>query len=82
MAFNDAICDMLSGRIDYAVVGGTSSIYRPQTSVAFNRLHMLSPEVRAPGFTQLLKPAGSLRQHFLPDWKMSWFMFLEDNIFN
>lgn len=45
MAFNDAISDMLAGRIDYAVVGGACSILRPQTSLAFQRLQMLSPDV-------------------------------------
>ena len=46
MAFNDAMSDLDSGRIDYAVVGGASGIFRPQTSIAFQRLHMMSPDVR------------------------------------
>ena len=45
MAFNDAITDLDTGRIDYAVVGGASGIFRPQTSIAFQRLHMMSPDV-------------------------------------
>ena len=44
MAFNDAMADLSSGRIDFALVGGASNILRPQTSIAFQRLHMLSPE--------------------------------------
>ncbi|EIE23140.1 hypothetical protein COCSUDRAFT_47508 [Coccomyxa subellipsoidea C-169] len=44
MAFNDAISDLDSGRIDYAIVGGASGIFRPQTSIAFQRLHMMSPD--------------------------------------
>lgn len=47
MAFNDAITDLGTGRIDYAVVGGASGIFRPQTSIAFQRLHMMSPDVRS-----------------------------------
>ena len=46
MAFNDAMSDIASGRIDYAVVAGASNILRSQTSLAFQRLHMLSPDVR------------------------------------
>ena len=45
MAFNDAMTDLTTGRIDYAVVGGASGIFRPQTSIAFQRLHMMSPDV-------------------------------------
>ena len=45
MAFHDAMADLTSGRIEFAVVGGASNILRPQTSVAFQRLNMLSPEV-------------------------------------
>jgi 3-oxoacyl-(acyl-carrier-protein) synthase len=47
MAFNDAMTDLTTGRIDYAVVGGASGIFRPQTSIAFQRLHMMSPDVSA-----------------------------------
>ena len=47
MAFNDAMTDLTTGRIDYAVVGGASGIFRPQTSIAFQRLHMMSPDVRS-----------------------------------
>jgi 3-oxoacyl-(acyl-carrier-protein) synthase len=46
VAFNDALADISSGRVDFALVGGASNILRPQTSLAFQRLHMLSPEVR------------------------------------
>ena len=45
MAFNDAMTDLTSGRCEYAVVGGASGIFRPQTSIAFQRLHMMSPDV-------------------------------------
>ena len=48
MAFNDAMTDLTTGRIDYAVVGGASGIFRPQTSIAFQRLHMMSPDVSPP----------------------------------
>ena len=48
MAFNDAMTDLNTGRIDYAVVGGASGIFRPQTSIAFQRLHMMSPDVSSP----------------------------------
>lgn len=48
MAFNDAMTDLTTGRIDYAVVGGASGIFRPQTSIAFQRLHMMSPDVSMP----------------------------------
>ena len=56
MAFNDAMTDLTTGRIDYAVVGGASGIFRPQTSIAFQRLHMMSPDVRpqSPTTTLLL----------------------------
>ena len=45
VALNDAISDIKAGVIDYAVVGGASAILRPQTSLAFAKLNMLSPEV-------------------------------------
>ena len=45
MAFNDAMTDLETGRCEYAVVGGASGIFRPQTSIAFQRLHMMSPDV-------------------------------------
>ena len=51
---NDAVSDIRSGRIDYAIVGGASAILRPQTSLAFAKLNMLSPEVRSPVFFQHL----------------------------
>lgn len=44
LALHDAIADLTAGRCDYALVGGASSILRPATSVAFNKLHMLSPD--------------------------------------
>lgn len=46
VALNDAISDIRAGVIDYAVVGGASAILRPQTSLAFAKLNMLSPEAR------------------------------------
>ena len=45
VALNDAISDIKAGVVDYAVVGGASAILRPQTSLAFGKLNMLSPEV-------------------------------------
>ncbi len=62
MAFNDAITDLGTGRIDYAVVGGASGIFRPQTSIAFQRLHMMSPDVRShhhSAFILVLDSTGS-----------------------
>ena len=41
---HDAIADMTANRIDYALVVGASCINAPTTSLAFHRLHMLSPE--------------------------------------
>ena len=38
LALHDAVQDLQRGRIDYAVVGGSSAIFRPATSVAFLRL--------------------------------------------
>jgi hypothetical protein len=38
MALNDAVVDMQRGRIDYAIVGGSSALFRPATSLAFLRL--------------------------------------------
>lgn len=48
VALNDAVSDLQSGRVDYALVGGASAILRPQTSLAFSKLNMLSPEVLTP----------------------------------
>ncbi|EIE19938.1 hypothetical protein COCSUDRAFT_44339 [Coccomyxa subellipsoidea C-169] len=50
VALNDAISDIKAGVIDYAVVGGASAILRPQTSVAFGKLNMLSPEGHCKSF--------------------------------
>ncbi|EIE19942.1 hypothetical protein COCSUDRAFT_58179 [Coccomyxa subellipsoidea C-169] len=50
VALNDAISDIKAGVIDYAVVGGASAILRPQTSVAFSKLNMLSPEGHCKSF--------------------------------
>ncbi len=38
MALNDAFSDLQSGRVDYAMVGGSSALFRPATTVAFNQL--------------------------------------------
>ncbi len=38
VALNDAVTDMQRGRIDYALVGGSSAPFRPATTVAFNQL--------------------------------------------
>lgn len=43
-SLHDAIADISAGRIDYAVVLGTTVILMPSLTLAFNRLHMLSPE--------------------------------------
>jgi hypothetical protein len=57
VALNDAISDIKAGVVDYAVVGGASAILRPQTSLAFGKLNMLSPEV------------GSLFSNLLDLWR-------------
>ncbi|CAL8464659.1 g4194 [Coccomyxa elongata] len=44
LALHDAVLDLQRGRVDYAVVGGSSAIFRPATSLAFLRLKMLSPD--------------------------------------
>ena len=51
LALHDAIADLTAGRCDYAMVGGASSILRPATSVAFNKLHMLSPDGACKSFS-------------------------------
>ena len=38
LALHDAVSDLQSGKADYAVVGGSSAIFRPATSLAFYRL--------------------------------------------
>ena len=38
LALHDAVTDLQRGRVDYAVVGGSSAIFRPATSLAFFRL--------------------------------------------
>ncbi len=42
MALHDAVLDLQRGRVDYAVVGGSSAIFRPATSLAFLRLKWVS----------------------------------------
>ena len=51
LALHDAVADLSAGRCDYAMVGGASSILRPATSVAFNKLHMLSPDGSCKSFS-------------------------------
>lgn len=43
-SLHDAIADITAGRTDYAVVLGSCHILVANMSLAFNRLHMLSPE--------------------------------------
>lgn len=38
VALNDAMSDLQHGRIDYAMVGGSSALFRPATTVAFHQL--------------------------------------------
>ena len=38
VALNDAVADLQRGRIDYAMVGGSSALFRPATTVAFHQL--------------------------------------------
>ena len=50
LALHDAVADLAAGRVDYAMVGGSSAILSPGVSVAFNELHMLSPEAACKSF--------------------------------
>ena len=38
MALHDAVLDLQRGRVDFAIVGGSSAIFRPATTLAFLRL--------------------------------------------
>jgi len=38
VALNDAVADLQRGRVDYAMVGGSSALFRPATTVAFHQL--------------------------------------------
>ena len=44
MSLHDAIADISANRTDYAVVLGSCNIQAPNMTLAFNNLHMLSPE--------------------------------------
>ena len=44
MSLHDAVADISSGRIDYALVLGSCLILAPNMTLAFNRLHMLAPD--------------------------------------
>ena len=46
VALNDAVADLQRGRIDYAMVGGSSALFRPATTVAFHQLQC-APALRA-----------------------------------
>ena len=68
MALNDAVADLQRGRIDYAMVGGSSALFRPATTVAFHQLQcarcprMLSVPASCwahPSMTCML-PSGSM----------------------
>ena len=37
-ALYDAVQDIQRGRVDYALVGGSSAMFRPATTVAFDKL--------------------------------------------
>eukprot|EP00884_Botryococcus_braunii_P022876 jgi/Botrbrau1/9272/Bobra.180_1s0029.1 len=50
VALHDAVTDIVMGRTDYAMVGGTSAILNPAVSLLFNRLHVLSPEATCKSF--------------------------------
>ena len=43
-SLHDALADITAGRTDYAVVLGSCHMLAPNMTLAFNRLHMLSPE--------------------------------------
>ena len=47
MALNDAVADLQRGRIDYAMVGGSSALFRPATTVAFHQLQCAGPPAHA-----------------------------------
>ena len=38
VALADAVADLQRGRIDYAMIGGSSALFRPATTVAFQQL--------------------------------------------
>ena len=43
-SLHDAVADMTAGRTDYALVLGSTTLMSPNMTLAFQRLHMLSPE--------------------------------------
>ena len=43
-SLNDAISDITADKIDYAIVLGATTLLSPNMTLAFQRLHMLSPE--------------------------------------
>ena len=43
-SLHDALADITAGRTDYAIVLGSCHILAANMTLAFNRLHMLSPE--------------------------------------
>jgi fatty acid synthase, animal type len=49
-ALDDAVDDIKSGRIDYAMVGGSSAILDPSFTSAFVKFGMLSPEGQCRSF--------------------------------
>ena len=61
-SLHDAIADISAGRTDYAIVLGSSHILTPNMTLAFERLHMLSPE----GACKAFDAAGN-GHAYLPD---------------
>lgn len=59
MALHDAVVDLQRGRVEYAVVGGSSAIFRPAMSLAFLRLKC----ARITSQRHSLTPASSLGWH-------------------
>ena len=45
-ALHSAVQDIQRGAIDYALVGGSSAVLRPATSIAFDRLQCAPPALR------------------------------------
>lgn len=50
VALHDAITDIAMGRIDYAMVGGSSAILSPAATTVYKRAKLLSPDATCKSF--------------------------------
>ena len=71
-SLHDAIADITAGRTDYAIVLGSCHILAPNMTLAFHRLHMLSPEgackafdAAGNGYAEISCPAFELSRKVL-----------------